>query len=117
MRQTTVLLPSKSTERARRCPSLRRRGYGAATKRVEKAFAVLRVPEPHDEGQRHEQRQLDDLKVERGRHRQRIQAWLLTEGICKQWTPNLVEALKDLRSSDGRDLSPVLVQRIRDEDE
>lgn len=84
--------------------------------RGEKAFAVLRVPEPKDEGARHEQRELDDLKVERGRHRQRIAAWLLTEGIVMD-PKDAVEVIEQLRSIDGRPLSPVMVKRIRDETE
>jgi transposase len=85
--------------------------------RGEKAFAVLRVPEAKDEAARHEQRELDDLKVERLRHRQRIVAWLLTEGIAVDWGKGLLEALDKFRTVDGRALSSTMCTRIRDEAE
>jgi len=83
--------------------------------RGERAFAVLRIPTPEDEGLRQEQRHLDDLKAERGRHRVRIQSLLLTEGIVAKWSPGLSSSLHELRTSDGRTLSLGLVARIRDE--
>jgi transposase len=82
--------------------------------RGERVFAVARVPSPDDEGSRHEQRLLGDLKVERGRHRVRIRALLLTEGIVT-WLPSSAADLTDLRTVDGRPLSPGLLRRIQDE--
>jgi transposase len=85
--------------------------------RGEKAFAVVRIPPSEAEGARHEQRELQDLKVERARHRQRIQAWLLTEGIVEPWSAKLLEKLDKLRTIDGRALEASMIQRIRDEAE
>ena len=85
-----------------------------AHKRGERAFAVVRIPSVEDESRRHEQRQLDDLKQERGRHTVRIKALLLTQGIAiKRWSAD--EDLSALRTIDERELPPELVQRIRDE--
>lgn len=83
--------------------------------RGEKVFSVVRVPKPEDEAVRHEQRELQDLKIERARHRQRIQSWLLLEGVAVSWTDDMLEALADMRSVDGRALSRTLIDRIRDE--
>jgi transposase len=85
----------------------------AAHRRGERAFSVARVPAPEDEGVRHEQRSLEDLKVERGRHRVRIQSLLLTEGIVSKWSPRVNFA--ELRTVDGRQLAPSLVERLRSE--
>lgn len=85
--------------------------------RGERAFAVVRVPTPVDEGTRHEQRHLDDLKVERGRHKVRIQSLLLTEGIATRWSSALIKSLDTLQSIDGRRLAPRLLERLRDESE
>jgi transposase len=83
--------------------------------RGDRAFAVVRIPAPEDEAARHEDRHLGDLKVERGRHRVRIQSLLLTEGIGAKWSPRLVDELETMRTIDGRALSSELVRRIRDE--
>lgn len=86
-----------------------------AYRRGEKAFSVVRVPATDDEGIRHEQRELQDLKVERARHRLRIESWLLTEGIAVRWAESMLDSLPQLQTIDGRTLSPTLVKRIGDE--
>jgi transposase len=83
--------------------------------RGERAFSVVRVPKPEDEAVRHEQRELQDLKIERARHRQRIQSWLLLEGIPVSWRDDMLDALEEMKTVDGRALSRVLLDRIRDE--
>jgi len=82
--------------------------------RGERVFATLRVPSPEDEGARQEQRSLSDMKVERGRHRVRIQALLLTEGITT-WSASSAGNLTELRTVDGRPLSPGLIDRVQAE--
>jgi transposase len=86
-----------------------------AHRRGEKAFSVVRVPAVDDEGARHEQRELQDLKVERARHRMRIEAWLLTEGIAVRWSGSMLDSLAQMSTIDGRTLSPTLLKRIGDE--
>jgi transposase len=85
--------------------------------RGERAFAVVRIPTPEDEGARHEQRHLDELKVERGRLKMRIGALLLTEGIAAACASTAIESLDTLKTIDGRALAPKLIKRLRDESE
>jgi transposase len=69
-------------------------------------WRVVRVPDPKDEEARHLHRELEALKRERTRHRNRIHGILIQQGlrIRNPSTKKFVQALELMRTWDGREL-------------
>ena len=77
-------------------------------------WRVVRVPNREDEDARHLNRELESLKRERTRHRNRIHGILMQQGVC---IPNpskkrFVKDLEALRTWDGRKLPVGLKARL-----
>jgi transposase len=71
-----------------------------------KLWSVVRVPSFEDEDARHLHRELEGLKKERTRHRNRIRGILIQQGLRVKNPSNkkFVEQLDSLRTWDGREL-------------
>jgi transposase len=72
----------------------------------ERLWSVVRVPSFEDEDARHLHRELEGLKKERTRHRNRIRGILIQQGLRVTNPSNrkFVEQLDSLRTWDGREL-------------
>jgi transposase len=77
-------------------------------------WRVVRVPNREDEDARHLHRELESLKRERTRHRNRIHGILMQQGLCIS-NPSKKRFLKDLealRTWDGKELPAGMKARI-----
>jgi len=77
-------------------------------------WRVVRVPSREDEDARHLHRELESLKRERTRHRNRIHGILMQQGLC---IPNpskkrFLEDLEALRTWDGKELPAGMKARL-----
>ena len=77
--------------------------------------AGIRVPSPRDEDDRQLHRDLDQLKSERGAHKQRIQSLLFAQGVDLKVSGKLADTLDRLQIWDGTELPTELKERINRE--
>ena len=81
----------------------------------ERVWSVVRVPSPRDEDDRQLHRDLDQLKSERGAHKQRIQSLLFAQGVDLKVSGKLADTLDRLQIWDGTELPTELKERINRE--
>ena len=79
-----------------------------------KLWSVVRVPSVEDEDARHLHRELEGLKKERTRHRNRIRGILIQQGlrVTNPSKRKFVEELDSLRTWDGRELPADMKGRL-----
>jgi transposase len=78
-------------------------------------WRVVRVPSAEAEDRRHLHRELDTVKQDRTRSRNRISSLLALHGLRVKVTPSLREDLTKLRLWDGRGLPAGLLERLQRE--
>ena len=78
----------------------------------EKVCSVVQVPSEADEDDRQLNRELEALKGERTRHRNRITSLLVERGFRVSVTRHFLTQLDQARSADGRSVSEALRERI-----
>ena len=83
--------------------------------RGEKVWSVVVVPSPEEEAARQLTRDLEQLRRERQRHRNRIQGLLVTQGLVVEVGPRFEEKIDSLRTWDGQPLSSPLRARVERE--
>ena len=83
----------------------------------ERAFSVVEVPSPEAEDDRLTGRELETLKGERTRHRNRIQGWLRSEGLSKPpaWDERFLEWIETVRTPLDEPLRPRRRAALRNE--
>jgi transposase len=79
-------------------------------------WRVVRVPSCEDEDARHLHRELEALKSERTRHRNRIHGILIQQGlrVRNPSTKKFVQELELMRTWDGRELPAEMKERFAD---
>jgi transposase len=69
-----------------------------------KVWSVVRVPSPEEEAARQLTREIDTVREDRKQVRNRIQAFLATQGIRLELGPRFLQRLPELTTGDGRPL-------------
>lgn len=77
-----------------------------------KVWSVVHVPSPEAEAARQLSREIDTVREDRTRVRNRIQALLATQGIRLTLGPRFAQRLPDLHTGDGRPLPAALRERL-----
>jgi transposase len=77
-----------------------------------KVWSVVRVPSPEAEAARHLTREIDTVKADRKRLRNRVQGLLAAQGAHLTLGPRFLEQLADARTGDGHPLAAALVARL-----
>jgi transposase len=77
-----------------------------------KVWSVVHVPTPAAEAARQLSREIDTVREDRKRVRNRIQAFLATQGIRVELGPRFPERLPDLTTGDGRPLPAAWRMRL-----
>jgi transposase len=83
--------------------------YHAGEKKV---WSVVHVPTPTVEDNRHQHRELADLKAQRAQHSNRIKGYLANQGICLAVRDDFPERLQQLRLWNGDPLPASLQARL-----
>ena len=80
-----------------------------------KVWSVVRVPSPEEEAARQLTREIDTVREDRKQVRNRIQAFLATQGIRLKLGPRFLQRLPELTTGDGRPLPAAWRARLERE--